>query len=70
MDDLYIVNVSSLQIRKIPSEPSKVCLLKDTVVSMTKDKSKQYRKEEWVMVRTLSEPILSGYVLKKYITKI
>ena len=70
MEDLYIVSVSSLQIRNIPSEPSKVCLLKDTVVKLTGDKSRQYKREEWVKVATISLPILSGYVLKKYINKI
>lgn len=65
-----MVNVSSLPIRKTPSEPSKVYLKKEVVVKKIDEKSKQHRKEEWIMVSTVSNPIISGYVPKKYLKKI
>ena len=70
MDELYLVNVSSLEIRKEPYEPSKVCLKKDTVVKRMNSKTRQHRKEEWILVSTVSNPIISGYIPKKYLTKI
>lgn len=69
MDNLYFVNVSQLEIRKVPSERSNIYIKRDTVVSVS-DKKKQYKKETWVEITTVSNPIMSGYVPLKYIVKI
>ena len=68
-DIFYTITVSSLQLRRIPSEQSKVNLSKGTVVKFTGNK-KRYNKEDWISVRTVSDPIVSGFINKKYTEKI
>jgi len=68
-DDFYIISVSSLNIRKDPKTESRINLKKDTLVKET-GKRKQYRKDEWIEIVTISEPIIQGYVNKKYLRKI
>ena len=70
MSELYSIDVSSLEIRKEPSEPSRVCLKYETVVKRLDNKSRQYRKEEWILISTVYGPIISGYVPKKYLRKL
>lgn len=69
MDELYSVMVSSLEIRKLPSIASKINLKRDTVVKSL-DHTRQYKKEPWLLVSTIKEPITQGYVPKKYLSKI
>ena len=68
-DELYTVTVSSLQVRKNPHEDSKVTILRDTVVKSL-GHTRQHRKEPWLLVMTISEPIIQGYVPKKYLKKL
>lgn len=68
-EKLYTINVSGLEVRKVPSEAGKTTLKRSTVVKAT-GKSKQFRKETWIEITTLSEPVVTGYVQLKYLTKI
>lgn len=68
-ENLYIVTVSFLNVRKDPKIDSNINLTKDTVVQST-GKTKTYRKDEWIEVITLSEPKVMGYVSKKCLRKI
>ena len=65
MDDLYLVNVSSLEVRSDPEIPSKVSLKRDTLVHIIKD-----AKKKWVLIQSVSTPIVSGYVLKRFLKKV
>lgn len=65
MDELYLVNVSSLEVRSNKDTPSKVSLKRDTIVQITKN-----TKQAWVHVQTVSKPVIAGYVLKKYLKKV
>ena len=67
MSSIYkIVIVSSLEIRKEVSKPSRSFLKRGTILKTT-GKTKQYRKEIWCEVETLDGIIIKGYVLQKYI---
>lgn len=66
---LYSVNVSVLEVRKVPSKSSRISLKRNTVVKHTGD-NKQFRKEPWIEVQTLSEPVVIGYVNRKYLNEI
>ena len=68
MDNLYRISVSLLQIRKEPSEPSRVQLSKDTIVKDLKH-DRQHKKEPWALVETVLEPVIQGYVQKKYLRR-
>ena len=68
-DIFYKVSVSSLQLRRTPSENSKVNLSKDTVVKFT-GTTKKYNKTDWISVVTITNPIVSGFVTKKYLEKL
>ena len=68
-EELYSVNVSNLQVRKEPSVPSKVNFTRGTIVKDL-DHNRQYKKETWMLVATVTEPIIQGYVAKKYLKKI
>ena len=68
MNDLYQITVSLLPIRKEPSEPSRVQLSKDTIVKDLKH-DRQHKKEPWALVETVSEPVIRGYVQKKYLRR-
>lgn len=65
MDDLYLVNVSSLEVRSNTSSPSKVFLKRDTLVHIIKDS-----KQKWVQIQSASTPVVSGYVLKRFLKKV
>lgn len=65
MDELYLVAVSSLEVRSNPDTPSKVFLKRDTAVSILGDTRKK-----WVKIKTHSEPVISGYTLKRYLKKV
>lgn len=69
MDPLYQVNVSSLEVRSDPLEPSKVFLKRSQVIKLT-GRSIRYKNKEWVKVITISKPIISGYVPKRFLQKI
>lgn len=68
-DKLYTVTVSSLEVRKVPKESSRIFLNRGTVVKETGN-TKQYKKEIWLEVETLTAPIVSGYVNRKYLNRI
>jgi len=63
------VNVSSLAVRKDVKTKSKVFITRDTIVK-TLGEGKTYRGNRWEVVRTLQEPVVEGYVLKKYLIEI
>ena len=65
----YIVNVSSLMVKRKPSENSKVFIKRDTIVKSAGPPS-TYKGERWELVRTLNEPVIKGYVPRKCIKEI
>ena len=70
MDEkMYMISVSSLQVRKEPSEPSKINLSRGTIVKFL-GKTKKYRTEEWILVSTVNEPVIQGYIPKRYVNKV
>ena len=63
------VNASILEVRKKPSEPGKVRLTYGTIVTVV-GPPVTYKHESWSCVRTISEPIIKGYVITKYLSNI
>lgn len=63
------VNVSILEVRKKPSEPGKVRITHGTIVNVV-GPPVTYKHESWSNVMTLSEPVIKGYVLTKYLSNI
>ena len=68
-DDIYSVNVSSLNIRPEPKINSRINLQNNTIVKET-GKSKQHCKDVWIEVITISKPVVKRFVKKKYLRKI
>lgn len=66
---MWLVNASTLEVRKDITDHSKVMLKKGTVVESTGE-THQYKKEIWIEVVTLNEPKVTGYVQVKYLSKI
>lgn len=66
---LYSVNVSALEIRKIPSEASKTLLKKGTIVEATGN-VKQYKRNTWVEVLVVDGVAVLGYAQSKYLSKL
>lgn len=66
---MYQVNVSSLSIRKQPNINGKLYLKLGTVVKQTGE-MKKFKNQMWVPVITVNKPIVSGYVLRKYLEEI
>jgi hypothetical protein len=56
-------------VKRKPSENSKVFIKRDTIVKSAGLPS-TYKGERWELVRTLSEPVIKGYVPRKYIKEI
>ena len=69
MDELYQVSVSSLNVKSDPSIESKVYIKRQQIVTLTGE-SLRYRGKEWVKIQTISEPVISGYVPKRFLQKI
>lgn len=63
------VNVSLLEVRKKPSIPSKIGLNRDTVVK-TSGPPIKYKDELWIRIETVNQPVVSGYVMQKYLKAI
>ena len=68
-EGVYSVQVSSLEIRKEPKIASKLTLKRGTIVKVVGDQ-KQYKREYWIYVQVLDNPIIAGYVQFKYLSKI
>ena len=66
---MYQVNVSSLSIREQPSNKSRLYLKLGTVVEQTGE-MKKFKNQMWIPVITVNNPIVSGYVLKKYLKEV
>ena len=69
IDILYIVDVSSLTVRKDVDCESKIFSKRDTVVK-SKGKTRSRQGNVWLLIETLSEPVVVGYVNKKYLRRI
>lgn len=69
MDDLYLVNVSSLEVRSEPDIPSKVFLKRNTAVTLTGE-SVKYQSRVWVGIQTTSKPTIAGVVPKRFLQKV
>lgn len=68
-EELYMIDVSSLRLYNSPKSPSKISLLRGTFVKIIGDPIRS-KLQIWVPIMTIHTPILSGYVIKKYLKKV
>lgn len=61
-----MINVSSIEVRRKPSMPSKTYLKRGTVVKVSGPPS-TYKNEAWSLIETVERPIVKGYVKSKYL---
>ena len=66
---MYISNVSLLEVRKKPKDPSKIIIKRGTAIKIVGPPI-TCNHEVWIHIQTIENPIIDGYVLKKYIIKI
>jgi len=63
------INVSRIQVRQKPSEPSKVYLNRGMIVR-TFGPPVNFKGEQWIRVITMNKPIVKGYLPSKYLSEI
>ena len=63
------INVSRLEVRNKPSEPSKIGLDRGTIVE-TSGPPIKCKGEEWMKIVTVNKPTVTGYVPRKYLSEI
>lgn len=63
------VMVSAIEVRKKPSMPSKVNIMRNTLVDIV-GPPVTYKRESWSKIRTVTTPTVEGYVLSKYLVSI
>ena len=65
----WMIVASALEVRTDVTKPSKVLLKRNTIVETT-GVGRQFKKEAWYEIVTLSEPIVKGFVQAKYLAKL
>jgi hypothetical protein len=68
-NDLYLVGVSTLEVRSEPDVPSNTFIKRNTVVKLTGE-SVKYQSRVWVGIQTTSKPVVAGFVPKRFLQKI